>query len=183
MSKTESWLYNAVSEIAMNHLYIILNYWFLLIIILDNFHVHTVHLDKNQIFSSTDAKLDSLKKIYFALKLTLKRSCMFRCENTIIREHTVWSLLKLQLLKWVKIHWCGLFGGVAAYVATPPNEPHPCILTHFNNCNFSKVRTVCSLKMVFSRRNMQELFNVNFNAKLKLFLRLSNCVPVGKKTL
>ena len=31
----------------------------------------------------------------------------------------------------------------------PPNEPHQCILTHFNNCNFSKAQIVCSLMMVF----------------------------------
>jgi hypothetical protein len=30
-------------------------------------------------------------------------------------------------------------------------------------------------------RNMQELFNVNFNANFKLFLRLSNCVSVGEE--
>jgi len=50
-----------------------------------------------------------------------------------------------------------------------------------NNCNFSKAQTVCSLMMVFSHRNMQELLNVNFNANLKLFLRLSNCASFGKK--
>jgi len=32
-------------------------------------------------------------------------------------------------------------------------------------------------------RNMYELFNINFNANLKLFLRLSNCASVGEKTL
>jgi len=32
-------------------------------------------------------------------------------------------------------------------------------------------------------RNMWELFNVNFNANSKLFLRLSNCASVGEKTL
>jgi len=31
-------------------------------------------------------------------------------------------------------------------------------------------------------RNMSELFNVNFNANLKSFLRLSNCASVGEKT-
>jgi hypothetical protein len=68
-----------------------------------------------KVFSPTDGQLDSLKNNFnFALKLTLQSSYMFRCENTIIREHTVWSLLKLQLLKWVKIHWCGSFGGVVA---------------------------------------------------------------------
>jgi len=28
---------------------------------------------------------------------------------------------------------------------------------------------------------MLELFNVNFNANLKLFLRISNCASVGEK--
>ena len=108
-----------------------------------------------KVFSPTDEQLDNIKSNFkFALKLTLKSSYMFWCENNIIREHTVWSLLKLQLLKWVKIHWCGSLGGVAAYAATPHNEPHQCILTHFNNCNFSKDQTVCSLMMVFSHRNM-----------------------------
>jgi hypothetical protein len=30
-------------------------------------------------------------------------------------------------------------------------------------------------------RNMSKLFSVNFNANLKLFLRLSNCASVGEK--
>jgi len=30
----------------------------------------------------------------------------------------------------------------------PHNEPHQCILTHFNNCKFSKAQIVCSLRMV-----------------------------------
>jgi hypothetical protein len=51
-------------------------------------------------------------------------------------------LLKLQFLKWFKIYWCGSLGGVAVYLllyaAAPPNELHQYILTHFNNCNFSK---------------------------------------------
>jgi hypothetical protein len=34
-----------------------------------------------------------------------------------------------------------------------------------------------------SHRNMQELFNVNFNVNLILFLRPSNCGLVGEKTL
>jgi hypothetical protein len=32
-----------------------------------------------------------------------------------------------------------------------------------------------------SHRNMWELFNVNFNANLKLFIRISNCASVGEK--
>jgi hypothetical protein len=35
------------------------------------------------------------------------------------------------------------------YAATPPNESHQCILTHFYNCNFDKAQIVCSLIMVF----------------------------------
>jgi len=55
-----------------------------------NFQVHTVHLDNNQVFSPTDAQLDNIKNNYnFAIKLTLKSSYKFRCENTIIREYTV----------------------------------------------------------------------------------------------
>jgi len=38
---------------------------------------------------------------------------------------------------------------IIIYAATPPNEPHQCILTHINNCNFSKAQIVCSLMMVF----------------------------------
>jgi hypothetical protein len=34
------------------------------------------------------------------------------------------------------------------HAATPPNEPHQFILTHFNNCNFSKAQTLCSLMMM-----------------------------------
>jgi hypothetical protein len=69
---------------------------------------------------------------------------------------------------------------ILIYPATPPNEPRQCILTHFNNCNFSKSQTVCSLRMVFLT---PKHFNVNFYANLKLFLRLSNCASVGEKTL
>jgi len=43
---------------------------------------------------------------------------------------------------------------IIIYDAISPNEPHQCILTHINNCNFNKDRTVCSLMMVFSHRNM-----------------------------
>jgi hypothetical protein len=34
-----------------------------------------------------------------------------------------------------------------------------------------------------SHRNMEEVFNVNFNANLKLFLRPSICASVGEKAL
>jgi hypothetical protein len=38
---------------------------------------------------------------------------------------------------------------ITIYAATQPNEPHQCILTNFNNCNFSNVQTLYSLMMVF----------------------------------
>ena len=54
-----------------------------------NVHIVYYYL-YNQVFSPTDTQLDSLKNnCNFVLKLTLKSSYMFRCENTIIREHTV----------------------------------------------------------------------------------------------
>ena len=38
---------------------------------------------------------------------------------------------------------------IIIYAVTPPNEPHQYILTHFNNCNFSKAQIVRSLMLVF----------------------------------
>jgi len=38
---------------------------------------------------------------------------------------------------------------IIIYTATQPNEPQQCILTYFNNRNFTKVQTVCFLMMVF----------------------------------
>jgi hypothetical protein len=79
-----------------------------------------------KVFSPTNAQFDSLKNNFkFALKLTLKSSYMFRCK--IIREHTIWALLKLQLLKCVKIHWCGSFGGVVAYIIIWPLLVSVCV--------------------------------------------------------
>jgi len=72
---------------------------------------------------------------------------------------------------------------IIIYMATPPNELCQCILTHFNNCNFSKAQALRSLRMVFYTPKHVEAFNVNFNANLKLFLRLSNCASVGEKKL
>jgi hypothetical protein len=47
-------------------------------------------------------------------------------------------------------HHSGVWRHIYIYIcATPPNEPHQCILTHFNNCNFSKAQMVCFLMMVF----------------------------------
>jgi len=37
---------------------------------------------------------------------------------------------------------------IIIYAATPLNEPHQCILTQFNNCNFSKAQIVLSLMIV-----------------------------------
>jgi len=72
---------------------------------------------------------------------------------------------------------------ITIYAVTPPNEPHRYILTHFNNCNFSNVQIVCSLTMVFFTPKHVGGFYANFNANLKLFLRLSNCASVGEKTI
>ena len=48
------------------------------------------NISKFKVFSPNDVQFDSLKNNFnFALKLTLKSSYMFRCENTIIRKHTV----------------------------------------------------------------------------------------------
>jgi uncharacterized membrane protein len=69
---------------------------------------------------------------------------------------------------------------ILIYAATPPNEPHQFILTQINNCNF-KAQIVCSLMMVFHTEECRSFSNINFNANLKLFLRLSNCASVGEK--
>jgi hypothetical protein len=69
------------------------------------------------------------------------------------------------------------------YAATAPNEPHQCILTHFNNCNFSKAQIVCSLMMVFYTETCRS-FLMSILMQIKIFyLRLSNCASVGKKTM
>ena len=39
---------------------------------------------------------------------------------------------------------------------------------------------MCSLMMVFYNETCRSFFNVNFNANLILFLRLSNCASVGE---
>ena len=83
------------------------------------FHGNTFnnHYTYQSFFLPTDAQLDSLKNNFkFALKLTLKTPTCFGVKHHHIREHTVWALLKLQLLKWFKIHWCGLFGSVVTYI-------------------------------------------------------------------
>jgi hypothetical protein len=85
----------------------------------------TVYRFLSKFFSPTDTQLDSIKNNFkFSLKMTLKGCYMFRCK----KHHPLWP---------------------HTYAATPPNEPRQCILTHFNNCNFSKAQTVCSLRMVF----------------------------------
>ena len=110
-----------------------------------------------KVFSPTDAQLDSLKSNFkFALKFISKGPLHISVWKTPSSGSILltWVLIKLQLLKWVKIHWCGSFGGVAAYIIIIINiiiiiVIIICILTHFKNCNFSKAQIVCSLKMVF----------------------------------
>jgi len=43
-------------------------------------------------------------------------------------------------------------------VVHSPIEPHQCILTHFNNRNFSKNKIGCSIKMVFFTPKYVEAF-------------------------
>jgi len=61
---------------------------------------------------------------------------MFRCNHHHQRAHHL-SIARVTIVK------------ISIYAATLPNEPRHCILTHFNNCNFSKAQTVCSLMMAF----------------------------------
>jgi hypothetical protein len=50
----------------------------------------TIYSIYNHVFSPTDAQLNRLKNNFkFVLKLTLKSTYVFRCENTILRDHTV----------------------------------------------------------------------------------------------
>jgi hypothetical protein len=86
---------------------------------------------------------------------------MFRCKNTIIREHTIWALLKLQLLKLVNIHWCGSFGGVALYFFIWPL----CICV-----------CVCVCVCGTGRR-------LTPTSATHIHLRLFNCALVGEKNL
>jgi len=54
---------------------------------------------------------------------------MFRFNQNIIREPTVCASLKLQYWCQLKYFVTELFGGVAAYAATPPNSS---ITKYFN---------------------------------------------------
>jgi len=79
---------------------------------------------------------------------------MFRFNQTIIREPTVYASLKLQYWRQLKYFVIELFGRVAAYAATRPNNS---ITKYFNwrqYCNFSEAQTVGSLMMVELNRNM-----------------------------
>jgi hypothetical protein len=69
--------------------------------------------------------------------------------------------IKPRFMKWDKQLWCLWVwfrpvphtdtntDQIIIYAATSPNEPQQYILTHFNNCNFSKAQTVCSMMMMF----------------------------------
>jgi hypothetical protein len=43
---------------------------------------------------------------------------------------------------------------IAAYAATPPNQPQPCTLNDFNNCNFSKAQMIRSLMLVIKPKHV-----------------------------
>ena len=51
---------------------------------------------------------------------------------------------------------------IIIYAATPPNEPHQCIVTHFNNCTFSKAQIETNVVIA-------EDYNVTFNNKELIF--------------
>jgi len=72
---------------------------------------------------------------------------------------------------------------IIIYATTPPNEPHQCILTHFNNGYFSKAQIVGSLVIVLYTETCWSFLISILMQILKLFLRLSSCATVGEKTL
>jgi hypothetical protein len=86
-------------------------------------------------WASNKRQDNKLENCCIWLVIYLVAPTSFGMKNTILRQHAIWTLLKSQLLKCVKIHWCGL---VHTYAATPPNKPRQCILTHFNNSNFKQ---------------------------------------------
>jgi len=57
---------------------------------------------------------------------------------------------------------------IIIYVATPPDEPQQCILTHFNNCKFSKAQIVCSLMMVFYTETCRSFL-------VSILMQIENC--------
>jgi hypothetical protein len=75
-----------------------------------------------KVLSPTDAQSDSLKKTLIFIEIDIKKLLHVSVWNTIIREHTIGALLKLQF-----------------YITK----------LYFNNCNFSKAQMVCSLMIVF----------------------------------
>ena len=67
---------------------------------MDNFHIHTVHLDIINFFSPTDAQVNCLKKnLKFTLKLTLKQLRHVSVQSRHHQGAHYSCLLKLQLLK------------------------------------------------------------------------------------
>jgi hypothetical protein len=92
------------------------------------------------------------------LKLTLKGSYMFRCEEHHPQGAHYLSLAKVIIVNWSKFrpvpHTYTNNDQTIIYAAEPPNEPRQCILTHFHNCNFSKPQIVCSWGWCFSHRNI-----------------------------
>jgi hypothetical protein len=61
------------------------------------------------------------------------------------------------------------------------HSPHQCILTHFNNCNFTKAQMVCSLMMVFhteTRRSFLMSIWCKFNIGFKT---IQLCISWWKK--
>jgi len=77
---------------------------------------------------------------------------MFRYEtHRHIRERTVWALLKLQSIKWVKIRWRGSFGGVAAYVVIWS------LLVYVCGAGRYQINTINTIVLI----NINTLININ----------------------
>jgi hypothetical protein len=112
-----------------------------------------------KVFSPTDEQLNSLKNNFkFALKLTLKDPLYFGVKHHCQGAHYL-SRAKVTI---VNIHYVCVCGSgrnqretdsdqcpthtytnkdqIIIYAATPSNELHQCILTHFNNVTLARLR-------------------------------------------
>ena len=92
------------------------------------------------------------RKFHLSLrKLLIKQPCLYGSSLEYVNTGQLYSKFFHQLMhNWVVMD--------CIYTATPPNEPHQCILTHFNNCNFSKVQIVCSLMIVLHIETCRSFF-------------------------